>query len=70
MIRNEDLETDLATALTRVGIETTPDVLRAEGKTNTSQRGRYATYYDEESIALVRTRERFLIETFGYEFDR
>lgn len=71
-IRMEHLEDDLLKVMAAVGIEVS-DTNRAEllaakdKKTNTSSRLPASHYYDDESIALVRNSESFLIDTFGYE---
>jgi hypothetical protein len=67
-IKMESLESDLARVLGNVGISVTPEELRQFGKTNTSERSNYRSYYDSESSRLVAERERLIIDEFGYEF--
>jgi hypothetical protein len=69
-IRNENLEGDFFTALDTAGVtisEEKRNLVHAARKTNTSSKKHPAAYYyDEETIDLVRDRERLLIEKFGY----
>ncbi len=69
VIRNEALEDGVAQALTRCGIDVSPEILRNEGKSNMSKHKDYRYYYSEDGAELVQNRERLLVETFGYRFD-
>jgi hypothetical protein len=71
MIKTECLEPDLLRVLARAGYDLTPRQLadlsdRCRHKTNASPHLRDRDYYDDESLELVATRERFLIEKYGY----
>ena len=73
VVRTENLEEDLINALKSSPIEITAEqeavILAGKGnKTNSSEHGSAADYYDEETKALVAERERFIIEKFGYGF--
>lgn len=71
VIRMESLEEDFIHVLTEANI-TLSEVQRAsirnkeEGKTNVSQRNSAAYYYDDETLALVAEKERYLIGKYGY----
>jgi hypothetical protein len=75
MIRIEELESELRRVLDRAGYELTPEqdaVLheRCRQKSNVSPHLGVAEYYDDESLELVATRERVLIERYGYQVPR
>ncbi len=65
-IRTESLEHDVAALLTGLGVELREDDLK-RAKTNVSKRRDFSYYYDAETVELVRSQERFIIETFNYE---
>ena len=69
-IRNERLEEDLIGALDSCGVrlsENQRDRIRSSGRTNASSRKQNASYYyDDDTIALVYERERFIVDKFGY----
>ena len=72
IIRNERLAEDLIKAVEDSGETLTPDQqsqIRDAPRTNTSTR-KFGKdhYYDDETIALVAEREKFIIEKFGYAF--
>lgn len=71
VIRNESIESDLRAHAPRLGIGAPEleEVLKAHApKSNASQRKGYGFYYDEESRELVRSRERLIVERYGYGF--
>ena len=70
-IKNETLEIDLAYALQYIGYSLSNSDLEAlfaarETKSNTSKRLPASHYYDHDSIEIVKKRENFIIELFGY----
>ena len=72
IIRNERLAEDLIHVIEACGETLTPDQqsqIRDAPRTNTSVR-KFGKdhYYDDETIALVGEREKFIIEKFGYAF--
>ena len=71
VIRNERLESDLIDVLQRCDIPLSTDAiafLHNTYKTNPTERvRRTAYYYDPDTIELVRSRDMFLIEKYGYE---
>lgn len=71
MIRTESLEEDLIRVLSEAGYSFSEKQLRAirnqnDEKTNVSERKSADFYYDEETVALVAERDRYLIEKYGY----
>ena len=71
VIRTENLEADLVEALARAGYELdaeqTARILDSRGhKTNTSEHRESEYYYDDETVELVRERERLIVEKHGY----
>ena len=71
MIRTEALEEDFIRVLSDAGHSFSQDQLRAirnhkDGKTNVSERQSADFYYDEETVALVAERDRYLIEKYDY----
>ncbi|HCS64594.1 MAG TPA: hypothetical protein DIW64_11245 [Cellvibrio sp.] len=71
VVRNEHLEADLIDALTSANIPLSDEqrlfILQGKNeKTNTSSRKSMDFYYDEESIALVKNKEDFIISRYGY----
>lgn len=72
MIRTEALEEDFIRVLGEAGYRFSEQQLNAirrreGGKTNVSQRNPVEFYYDDETIALVAERDRYLIEKYGYQ---
>jgi hypothetical protein len=72
MIRIEDLEAELTRVLKRAGYELDAGqcaelAQRCRTKTNSSPHLRDRDYFDDHALELVATRERFLIEKYGYE---
>lgn len=72
MIRTESLEEDFIQLLEQAGHALSEDQRavicnRRTKKTNVSERKSAAWYYDEETIALVAERERYLIEKYNYK---
>lgn len=72
MIRTETLEEDFIRVLGEAGCSLTGEQIKAirnkeVGKTNVSERKPTQFYYDNEAIALVAQRERYLIEKYGYQ---
>ena len=69
-IRQERLGRDLLAAVNRAGFAVDADtfslVMDAPTINTTGWTGRLADYYDDELVALVAKRERFVIERFGY----
>ena len=71
MIRTESLEEDFIRVLSAAGYSLAEGQLEAirkqeAGKTNVSERRPSQFYYDDETIALVARRDRYLIEKYGY----
>jgi len=71
IIRTEHLEDDFIAALAWAGYELDADAqasVRASraARTNKSERREASYYYDEETIDLVKHRERLIIDTHGY----
>jgi len=71
MIRTESLEDDFIRVLAEAGCSLTEQQVkvirnREVGKTNVSERRPARYYYDDETMALVARRERYLIEKYGY----
>jgi hypothetical protein len=71
MVRLEELEEDFIRLVTEAGYTLKDDQLEeirksAADKTNASARRTAEYYYDDETIALVKRKERFLIEKYGY----
>ena len=71
MIRTESLEEDFIRVLAEAGCSLTEEqagVIRNKeaGKTNVSERKPARYYYDDETMALVARRDRYLIEKYGY----
>jgi hypothetical protein len=72
IIRNERLADDLITAIKASGEALTDEQegeIRNAPRTNTSAR-KYGKdhYYDDETVALVGEREKFIIDKFSYKF--
>ena len=71
MIRTESLEEDFIRVLAEAGCSLTEEqsaLIRNKeaGKTNVSERKPTLFYYDDETMALVARRDRYLIEKYGY----
>lgn len=66
VLRVETLNEDLASLLTEAGIDVPPAEAAQWGKKNVSVCGGYSEFYDEETSWLVESRDRFIIERFGY----
>jgi predicted transcriptional regulator len=67
VLRAETLDEDLLELLTAAGIEVSPADTATWGKHNISYRRAFSEYYDEETSRLVESRERFIVDRFGYE---
>ncbi len=72
VIRNENLEEDLLEAITKAGYQLAEQdqarlLAASKEKMNASRRQPTEHYYDNETIALVGEREKFVIESNGYE---
>ncbi len=72
IIRNETLAEDLIQVLHDVGEKLTDEQLatiREAPKTNQSARkAPRSHYYDDIAVGLVQTREKFIIDKFGYKY--
>jgi hypothetical protein len=72
VIKNESIEKDLLDNSSVLGIdsiEINQLIQQASTKkTNSSKRKDYKYYYDDESRALVKQKEKFIIEKFGYNY--
>jgi hypothetical protein len=66
-VRTEQLERDLAAALTKAGYDIDPDGITAKARANASSHRPWEDYYDQETASLVASRDAFIIETFGYD---
>lgn len=71
IIRNENLEEDLLVALEMAGVEVADADRQAlldarNNRTNTSSRQATEHYYDAETVALVREREKLIVDLFNY----
>ncbi|HFD31101.1 MAG TPA: hypothetical protein ENJ28_00100 [Gammaproteobacteria bacterium] len=70
-IKQESLEDDLCKAIEKVRplTQNERDLIFGKGKKNTSKRSLLISdYYDKESIELIRSRDRLLIDKFDYSF--
>ena len=72
MVRTETLEEDFIRVLREAGISLSDEQItsirnKEGGKTNVSKRRPVGYYYDEETVALVEKRDRYLIEKYGYK---
>jgi hypothetical protein len=72
MIKIEDLEPELLRVLKRAGYELSDAQLatlaeHCRTKTNASEHLTTREYYDDVALELVGTREKFLIDKYGYE---
>jgi len=72
IIRNESIHADLLNYSTKLGVEENnlASVLNDFSvRTNSSLRKTYQWYYDAETIALVKQKEKLIIEKYGYKFE-
>jgi hypothetical protein len=72
MIKIEHLEPELVRVLERAGYELDASRMvtlqrHCNTKTNASEHLTVREYYDDDALELVATRERFLVEKYGYE---
>ena len=67
VLRAETLDQDLLELLKRAKIDVSSADAANWGKHNISHRRAYSEYYDEETSRLVESRERFIVDRFGYE---
>ncbi|MBV9790166.1 MAG: hypothetical protein JOZ51_18400, partial [Chloroflexi bacterium] len=69
-IRNEQLEDDFIKVLTQCGVQLSDEqiaTIRGSKKTNTSSRKRSVEYYyDRDTLELIKHRDQFIIEKYGY----
>ncbi|HEY0190457.1 MAG TPA: hypothetical protein VGC42_04995 [Kofleriaceae bacterium] len=71
--RFEQLVDEIARLLAERGYDLTQDMsakLRALENPNPTSHAHYSSYYDDELAALVARQDRFIIERFGYTFER
>lgn len=67
MIRTETIAADIFAVLQDIGVtDMTRDRLEALGRTNSSKRDAFASYYDTATMDLVARRDSFVIDHFGY----
>ena len=72
IIRNESLEDDFINALKKAGYELDENKIKfiydsSEKKTFKSRHFESSYYYDRETIDLIATSEKFIIEKYGYK---
>jgi|SaaInlV_120m_DNA_4_1040238.scaffolds.fasta_scaffold35437_2 hypothetical protein len=70
-IRSENLEIELLDAIMNCHLEISDSKkfrISNSPKTNTSSRGDYQKYYNQELINLVQERDSLIIDSFNYEF--
>ncbi len=72
IVYNENLEQDLQRVLARVGVtipkEKMENLFSSTQKTNTSSRKRNLSfYYDNETVELIKQKEKFIIDKYNYE---
>lgn len=69
-IRTEQLEDDFIKVLSQCGVHLSDEriaTIRSSKKTNTSSRKRSVEYYyDRDTLELVKNRDQFIIEKYGY----
>jgi hypothetical protein len=70
VLRMENLNEDLLALLNRVGVAVSAMDAATWGKDNRSLHRRYPDYYDDETIGLVASRDRFIVDRFGYTVAR
>lgn len=71
IIRNEKIHEDLLENAEKMGLEfeTVKKVLgKFKTKTNASERMDYHNYYDHETIQLVQSKDRLIIDKYGYTY--
>jgi hypothetical protein len=66
VLRVETLNEDLLNLLGTIGVDVPPTEGAQWGKKNASFRRTSPEYYDEETAQLVASRDRFIIDRFGY----
>jgi len=66
----ENLNEDLLALLNRLGVAVSAKDAAGWGKDNTTVHRRYRNYYDDETIRLVASRDRFIVDRFGYTVAR
>lgn len=71
MVKTETLEDDFIRVMSAAGYTLSVEQIsairnKANAKTNVSERQTAAYYYDEETIALVADKDRYLIEKYDY----
>ena len=70
--RYERLREELLSFLEKNEVPTTPELERdllTSPRVNTSERGAYQEYYDDDTRELVANHCREIIETYGYTFE-
>lgn len=70
-IRCENLEQDTLTCMRQAGYEPRleqMEFMHRSPKTNVSPHRSVVTYYDSETVALVKEKEWLVIDAHGYEF--
>lgn len=70
--RTENLRSDLMNflATTHIGItESQANILLTMPKVNISLRNRYQDYYNEQLMQLIRKKDKYIVDQFGYEFE-
>lgn len=70
LMKVENLNQDLVDALDKYSSITTEqkDIILQAPKNNTTDRGDYKEYYDQELIDLIYKQDSFFFKRFGYEF--
>ena len=68
ILRMEHLNEDLADLLVLAGVDVSVAALDEWRMANVSQRYDYRDYYDDPARELVRKRDRFIVDRFGYTF--
>jgi hypothetical protein len=71
-IRNENINEDLLKHALDIHVDQS-ELLKildeSKKRTNSSKRKKYTHYYDEESIELVRKKEKLIIDKYNYTYD-
>lgn len=70
MIKTENLESDLLEVLKKSGLSLSEEQVKQvldRPKINTSQRFDTGVYYDSETVALVASKERFIVDKYNYQ---
>lgn len=68
VLRAESLDADLRALLDLIGLEVSADEASQWGRHNAAPHRNHTEYYDEETIMLVATRDRFILDRFGYRW--